>query len=225
MAIWMVFLVTIIPFSIAEADNVSHAAHESILVELGAIDSEGIFTTEKIYIKEQELLEFEGIISEIIDKILSTKDLKNINDIFNDIPLLRNSKFLNIFKNMFKLGNLKDRAFVVSSGHDLNFNFIKRSSIKIRNKFTVWHYNTNDDNLFEDKTIIVQPFSLKIDVLKGRQFGFMRGFTGIYVNIYRGFAKPGRTYFLGTAKNIKGFDFSSFDVSVPAIPVMPTPGN
>ena len=134
MAIWMVFLITIIPFSIAEADNALHTAHENILVELGATDSNGIFTTEKLYVTEQELLEFEGIIGEIIDKILSTNGLKDINGIFNDIPLLRNSKFLNIFKNMFKLGNLKNRAVVVSSGHDRNFNIIKKSSIKIRNK-------------------------------------------------------------------------------------------
>ena len=83
-----------------------------------------------------------------------------------------------------------------------------------------WHY-VDDSGILRDKTVIVQPFSLKLDVLRGKQFGLMRGFTGIYINIYRGFGRLGHTYFIGMAKNARGFDIPRINTNPQTVPVTP----
>lgn len=209
----------VIPFSIVEAGNTSETKHnkENFFLEIGTLDSEGLFNFEKIFLSENDLFELEGILGKLIDNIISNKEHKSLEDMIDGILGRNNPVSYRISKTLREFKLSRTRSFIASSGHGLNFDFLQKNSLKIRKKLTFWHY-TNNNGLFKDKTIIIQPLALKTNILRGKQFGFMTGFTGIYLNLYRGFAKESYTFFMGTAKHARGFDISSYDTTIPTKP-------
>ena len=63
-----------------------------------------------------------------------------------------------------------------------------------------------------DRTIIIdfQPF--KINMLTGRQIGFMRNFAGIYSHRETTLTQKSHTFFMGKTAAIRGFDLSILNI-------------
>ena len=209
-AICIILLLIAIPISIAEASETSENEqnNETISVELTAIDSDGTLTTENLYISEEDLAELESAISMIMDRIQSTNDLDEdtLRDLIertlgNDNSLL--GRILGIFTTL-KL--TRNRGFVISSGHGIDYTPLKKISFKISKKAAIWHYNSN--GMIDDRTIILKPLALNMKILKGRQFGFMTRFLGVYLSVSRGFLRESYTMFMGTARHINGIQLS-----------------
>ena len=95
----------------------------------------------------------------------------------------------------------------MSLGHSLKLNPFKKNSYKIRQNSKFWFYINGGKT--EDRTIILKPFSLKFDILKGLQIGRMSGFFGIYIYIAKKFPQRCTTFFIGTARKINGLDIFS----------------
>ena len=62
--------------------------------------------------------------------------------------------------------------------------------------------------MIDDRTIILKPLALNMKTLKGRQFGFMTRFLGVYLSVSRGFLRESYTMFMGTAHHINGIQLS-----------------
>ena len=101
---------------------------------------------------------------------------------------------------------IKKRSFVISSGHGIDYNPLKKITFKIRQRATFWHYNSK--SILNGKTIILQPLKLNMKVLRGAQVGLMTGFTGLYLSISRGFLKESYTMFMGIARHINGLQLT-----------------
>ncbi|MCK4365452.1 MAG: hypothetical protein KAW45_05335 [Thermoplasmatales archaeon] len=203
MAIWMVFLFVAIPFSFAEAGETQaiQENNETISIELATLNDDNILSIEAITISEEELIELENTISILMDKIESANSWEEIENIINNIPKNNGiiSSLISKFLSMFKL--FRNRGFVISSGHGYKFNPFKKNVLSIRKKFIFWRYSS--EKLIKDRTIIYKPI-FKLNILKGRQFGYMRNFFGIYLFVSRRFPQKSYTFFMGTARRISG---------------------
>ena len=197
-----------IPFSIAEASETSENEqnNEKLSVELTAIDSDGTLTTENLYISEEDLAELESAISMIMDQIQSTNDLDEdtLRDLIERTLGNDNSLLGRILGILLALKLTRNRGYVISSGHGIDYTPLKKISFKISKKAAIWHYNSN--GMIDDRTIIVKPLALNMKTLKGRQFGFMTRFFGVYISVSQGFLKKSYTMFMGTARHINGVE-------------------
>jgi hypothetical protein len=208
LAIGIVVLFFAISLSHTEASEVSQIPkNERILLEFGSIISDGTLTTEMLSITEENLEELETAVALFMDRIEATNDfdwsfLRDLLEkIFGDNDSLLGS-ILEIFST---LELSRNRGFVISSGHGIDFSPLKKTSLKIRKRVGFWYYNTNE--LINDRTIIVKPLALSMKILRGRQVGIMTGFLGMYLSVSRGFLSNSYTFFIGRARHINGFDF------------------
>jgi len=206
MAIGIAVLFIAISISHVEAGNSSNdAENEPILVEFGSIASDGTFSTDTLFISEEDLSELEEAVSLIMDKIQTTDfDWGSLRELIERIfgrEGILFGRLLEIFSK-FKLS--KTRGFVISSGHGRDLSIRDSFSFNIRKNLAIWHYNSR--KLFNDRTIIVKPFALKLKILKGRQVGIMTNFFGLYLSVSKGFLKDSYTFFMGTARRINGFE-------------------
>jgi len=208
MAICIILLLIAMPLSIAQAAETTQNEEnpETNLVEIGTIAPDGSITTEQILLSTQELTELENTISQIIEQIESAEDMESVRGILESF--LGKGIIGTIISSILKLGGgLKNRALVFSHGRCLKLNPLRKTSFKIRKKFALWHYS-NDDKLFNARTIFIKPLAFKIKNLRGSQIGFMSGFTGLHVFISRRLPQRSTTMFLGTARNINGIQLS-----------------
>lgn len=208
-AIGVVVLFFAISLSHVEASEISQTPlNEPILIEFGIVDSDGKLTTEELYITEEELTELEDSVTLFMNKIESTTDFdwSFLRDLLEKIFGDDNSLFGSIFRIYSSLKISRNRGFVISSGHGIDFSLLKKTSVKIRKKLGFWYYNSKE--FIDDRTIIVKPLALSLKILTGRQFGIMARFFGMYISVSRGFLANSYTFFIGTAKHINGFDFS-----------------
>ena len=208
MAICIILLLIAMPLSIAEAVDTTQNEEnpEMNLVEIGTITEEGAVVTEQLLLSTQELTELENTISQIIEQIESAEDMESVRGILKSF--LGKGIIGTILRSILKLGGgLKNRALVFSHGRCLKLNPLKKTSFKIRKKFTFWHYS-NDDKLFNARTIFIKPLAFKLKNLRGSQFGLMSGFTGFYMFISRRLPQRSSPIFLGTARNINGIQLS-----------------
>ena len=203
MAIWMVFLFVAIPFSFAEAGETQaiQENNETISIELATLNDDNILSIEAITITEEELIELENTISILMDKIESASSWEEIENIINNIPKNNGiiSSLISKFLSRFKL--FRNRGFVISSGRGYKFNPFKKNALSIRKKFVFWRYSS--EKFIKARTIIYKPI-FKFNIFKGRQFGYMRNFFGIYLFVSHRFPQKSYTFFIGTARRISG---------------------
>jgi hypothetical protein len=203
MAIWIILLLITIPFGIAQASerHKQEKNNKTISVEISTFDSDEISTTETILLSEEELVEFENTILILFDKIQSVKNWAEFKGVIEGLLKESNLGIFSIFRSLSsKL--LPGKTYVISSGKGLKFNPLKKGSIKIKKIFSIWHYSSG--KILKDRTLILKPLALKMRILKGLQFGFMTGFTGIYLYIARKFPQKSYTFFMGTARRAFG---------------------
>ena len=209
LAILMVLMFFAIPFSFAQAgDTIGEQNNSTVSVEMAAVNEDGSFSTEIFTMNEGELAEFESTVSNIMDAIESTSSWEEILSIFDNLPQQQGIISSLIGFLLSRLRNLKNRGFVISLGHSLKLNPFKKSSFKIRQRAKFWYYSKG--SILKDRTIILKPFALKLQILTGRQLGRMTSFWGIYIFIAKRFPQKCTTFFMGTARTINGRELFSF---------------
>lgn len=202
-AIFVILLLITISLGIVEASETHKITenNETISIQISTLSSDGILKTETIILSDEELVEFENMISNLIDKIQSTESLEEIKGIINSILEGNKLGIFSIIKTLFSK-ILVGRTYVISSGHGYKFNPLRKGAIKIRKKLSFWRYSSGE--MLNDRTIILKPLALKMRVLKGSQFGIMTRFTGIYIYVARKFPQKSYTFFMGMARRING---------------------
>jgi len=203
-AIFVVLLLTALSLNVAEAGDINTATEENntFIVEYGNVNEDGTFTTEQVYLTEEEVVELETQISSMMAEIETAENIESIGAIIDKYLPQSTPIFSGIFKIFSAIKNLFNRAIVISSGYGYSFNPFRKSSIKIRKTFAIWHYSP--EKIFKGRTIIIRPLKLKLKVLKGLQVGFMTRFIGIYLNIKKSFPQKSYTFFMGLARRAIG---------------------
>ena len=206
MAIWVVLLLIAISCSIAEAGETT-TEQESYTVEISTVEEDGSEIFETVELSEAELAEFETTISEIFEKVQSADGLEQVKEIFQKLLGHRSSLIGTIAKVFLRAKTSRSRALVLSHGKSYDYNILRQSKIKIRNKIQFWHYGSSR-TIGKARTFILKPLALDFDVLSGSQVGLMTKFTGLYIHISKRLPKQSSTFFIGTARHIRGMDFN-----------------
>jgi hypothetical protein len=203
MAILTILLLMTMPIGVVQASKTieKKTENKSIPIEIITLDSDKIQKKQTIHITEEELEEFENTVSILIDKIQSANSWQGIRNIINNF--LKGNKF-GIFTILKALLSkiIAFRTYVISSGHSYKFNPIKKGSLKIRKRLSLWHYSSG--KMIKDRTIILKPLALKFKILKGSQFGIMTRFTGAHIYVARRFPQKSYTFFMGLARHASG---------------------
>ncbi len=202
LAIFAMFLMLSMPLGIVQASEIKKDNNLRIVLE--TISEKGNILTEEILTNEEELIEFQGIISKIFEKLRNTENIGSIFKILLRFSGKENRLFNKVFKLFTKTKTLKNRAFVLSSGASYDLNPLRKNQVKIRKKATFWRYSSSTTT---PRTFILKPFKFEGNVLTGTQFGFMKKFTGIYVHLSKTLPQQSYTFFMGTARNVIGLDF------------------
>jgi len=203
LAIWIILLLLTIPFGIAQASERQglEIRNENIVIEISTFNSDEISKTETLLLSEEELVEFENIISILFDKIQSVKSWTEFKGIIENLLKGSNLGIFSIFRSLL-LKLLPGKTYVFSTGHGYRFNPLKKGSMKIKKLFSLWHYSSG--KILKDRTIILKPLALKMRILKGLQFGLMTRFTGVYIYVARKFPQKSYTFFMGTVRRAYG---------------------
>ena len=203
-AIWLILLLITIPIGIAQASETYNKEQniDTVTVELISIESDGIISTNKMILSEEELVIIENTITLLIEKIQSVKSWQELKTTIINILGQSNSALLTVIASLFESKGLSSRAFVISSGQGFRLNPLRKNQIKIRKQLSFWHYSSGE--LLNARTIILKPLALKLKTLKGLQVGAMTRFTGIYFSTSRNIPQKSYTFFLGTAARING---------------------
>jgi len=200
----LVAIIMMVSLSFGTVHAREERKQETIEVLFEAIGEDGSVEYESLTLTEEELTIFQSQISQIIQSI------KDITDISQLIEMLKNlfgsnSQLLSTVLKLFKRpGLLKNRALIISQGPNHDLNPLRRTRFKIRKKFTFWRYGEG----IGASTLILKPLRLKFERLSGPQFGFMHKFMGLYIHISRRISQNSYTFFMGTAKNAFGVDFT-----------------
>ena len=204
MAIWIILLLVAIPYNIAQAseNQNNEQNNETLFVEVVDVNEDGIITNETISISEEGLAELENTISILMDNILSTNSWEKLENIIDNLPKTNGIITSIILKIISRFKLLSSRAIVISLGHSYKLNPFRKNLFRLRQKFTFWLYS--NEGKTEDRTIILRPFALKLRIIRGLQFGFMKNFFGIYIYIAKKFPQKSTTFFMGTARRING---------------------
>jgi hypothetical protein len=107
------------------------------------------------------------------------------------------------------LGVLGKRVFVMSYGHGLHINPLRKFQINLfRPSHLFWYYPSTTHSLFADRTIVIDPNPVRIRIMDGRQIGIMKRFIGIYVFIPGKSTMENTVFFVGYAYRVMGLDLS-----------------
>jgi hypothetical protein len=203
-AICLLLLLMAVPNTFAEASSSSDIAQNNRdnSIILTTIQEDGTSTTEEIISSEEEIVTLKNTLSTLIQRASFAKNWQRLQDIISNLINSNNPILSKMFKPLIKFRPLLNRALVISLGHNFKFNPFK-NNLKIRKKLGFWHYSSG--KIIKDRTIIFKPLALKLKVLSGAQIGFMARFVGIYIFIPRKIPEKSFTFFMGTARRIKGF--------------------
>lgn len=218
-SIGIVLLFVGIAVNPATSVKVSEKESEEILLEYLDISEDGTLVKEKIALSEGDFQEFRDMIIELFEKIKEKADSIKLDAFLNSFKLLvEYPKLRELAVKMVKLIPLKRMALVMSYGTSYKLNPLKKSELKIREKLSMWRYNSK--GAIDSKTYILRPLKTDFDILTGMQAGFMYKFTGIYIYVANQIPKLSYTFFMGTARMANGFDLN---FQMPKVTNIPQP--
>lgn len=215
LTIGIVFLLLAVAFPVsAEVTNESAVQEESALIEnfmnqieQAASDSTNFdeFLTKITSLIDQFTLNDNPVIQTIIQKIVSW--------IFNDQGLFVGGNNLgDLLKNLKNpTTNERPDKFVISYGSYNRLNPKKENTFKLfKERISFWHYG-GKTNIFKGKTLIIQrrPFEIKQSI-HGPQFGYMKNFRGLYIDMESKLTGNSYIFFIGRAQAIRAFDLTPF---------------
>ncbi len=215
-AVGIVLLFVGLAFNPATAKTVSEKESEEILLKYLTISEEGKLVKEEIALSEADLEEFKDMVSQIFEKIKNKVNIVKLKSLLKSFELLvKYPKLRQLVLKMIQLRPLKRMALIMSHGTSYKLNPLKKTEFKIREKLTMWRYNSM--GTLPCKTYILRPLKTEFDMLSGAQIGLMYKFTGIYVYIARKVPNLSYTMFMGTARFANGFDLNLQTPEVPDI--------
>lgn len=204
-AIGIMALFLSLAFSPATAQDMKDTDDEKVFLEYSYVSEDGSRIFEKLKITQEDLEELQTKLSEIFEKIKNKFDFCKIKAMIYKIKLLaKYPKLRELTLKLIKIMPRKTSAFVMSYGSCYKLNPLRKTELKIRNKFTMWRYS--GQTTVQPRTYILRPFRKDFDVLKGMQVGFMTKFTGLYIYLAQKMPKMSYTFFIGNARFIQGFD-------------------
>ena len=171
-----------------------------------------------------ELNDMDGMIPKLMDEMSQATSLSNLLERLNTfakgcgnhpiIGLIMTiiKEIMNVMNRINGLRPLKTNAFIMSWGFANKINPFKENKFQLYRPFTAWCYSGKSSLIFNSRTIIIdfQPF--KINMLTGRQIGFMRNFAGIYSHRETTLTQKSHTFFMGKTAAIRGFDLSILNI-------------
>ncbi len=210
---------TILLFVGLTASPVLAAQNNVNTVTFSFVEEDRLQSTQTLTLTETELQDFNQLFTEATEKIKSAPDyataLSIVEDYINGCcgshAKLKNV-FMFLMRNMFNSGtshpSIRQNVMVMSSGFTNAPLSLRGTHMNMHRALTVWLYTVNSNLFVKSTTIIVDPYPFNVKTLTSRQCGMMRGFTGLYITQYSTTAHKDFTYFIGSAKNAMGFDFS-----------------
>jgi len=172
----------------------------------------------------EKLNNMEGIIPELMEKMSQATSLGNLLEILNTFTksygnhpiigliMMIIREIMDVMNKINGLRPLKTNAFIMSWGFSNKINPFKDNKFQLYRPFTAWSYSGKSSLILNSRTIIIdfQPF--KINMLTGRQIGFMRNFAGIYSHRETTLTQKSHSFFMGKTAAIRGFDLSILNI-------------
>lgn len=172
----------------------------------------------------EKLNDMEGIISELMEKMSQATSLSHLLEILTTFTKGRVNypiiglimmiirEIMDVMNKINGLRPLKTNAFIMSWGFSNKINPFKDNKFQLYRPFTAWCYSGKSNLILNSRTIIIdfQPF--KINMLTGRQIGFMRNFAGIYSHREATLTQKSYTFFMGKTAAVRGFDLSILNI-------------
>lgn len=172
----------------------------------------------------EKLNDMEGIIPELMEKMSQATSLSHLLEILTTFTKGRGNypiiglimmiirEIMDVMNKINGLRPLKTNAFIMSWGFSNKINPFKDNKFQLYRPFTAWCYSGKSNLILNSRTIIIdfQPF--KINMLTGRQIGFMRNFAGIYSHRETTLTQKSYTFFMGKTAAVRGFDLSILNI-------------
>lgn len=172
----------------------------------------------------EKLNDMEGIIPELMEKMSQATSLSHLLEILTTFTKGRGNhpiiglimmiirEIMDVMNKINGLRPLKTNAFIMSWGFSNKINPFKDNKFQLYRPFTAWCYSGKSNLILNSRTIIIdfQPF--KINMLTGRQIGFMRNFAGIYFHREITLTDKSYTFFMGKTAAVRGFDLSILNI-------------
>jgi len=172
----------------------------------------------------EKLNDMEGIIPELMEKMSQATSLSHLLEILTTFTKGRGNypiiglimmiirEIMDVMNKINGLRPLKTNAFIMSWGFSNKINPFKDNKFQLYRPFTAWCYSGKSNLILNSRTIIIdfQPF--KINMLTGRQIGFMRNFAGIYSHREATLTQKSYTFFMGKTAAVRGFDLSILNI-------------
>jgi len=164
------------------------------------------------------------IIPELMEKMSQATSLSHLLEILTTFTKGRGNnpiigfimmiiiEIMDVMNKINGLRPLKTNAFIMSWGFSNKINPFKNNKFQLYRPFTAWCYSGKSNLILNSRTIIIdfQPF--KINMLTGRQIGFMRNFAGIYSHREATLTQKSYTFFMGKTAAVRGFDLSILNI-------------
>lgn len=103
---------------------------------------------------------------------------------------------------------IRKSAFVMSMGFTHKLLSFGKNKINVMRPITTWYYSGRSNVMLNSRTLIVDPYPFSIRMLDGRQIGLMTDFIGLYIHLTGSLTEKAKTFFVGHAKTIRGYDLS-----------------
>lgn len=172
----------------------------------------------------EKLNDMDGIIPELMEKMSQATSLSHLLEILTTFTKGRGNhpiiglimmiirEIMDVMNKINGLRPLKTNAFIMSWGFSNKINPFKDNKFQLYRPFTAWCYSGKSNLILNSRTIIIdfQPF--KINMLTGRQIGFMRNFAGIYFHRETTLTDKSYTFFMGKTAAVRGFDLSILNI-------------
>ncbi|MFH1100440.1 MAG: hypothetical protein V1726_00180 [Methanobacteriota archaeon] len=194
-----------------------HAA-DDVSVECMIVDDDGVTST-PVLLSQEEIDTFLEKISALSDQLNPDQSyleilrtITDFSDTLDDHSMLDQNLFETIGD--FHLGLLGKRVFILSYGHGVQLNPLRKFQINfLRPSYLLWFYPDITHNgiirdALSDRTIIIDPSPFRVRVLDGRQIGMMRRFIGIYIFIPGQSPTDSTVLFIGYTFKVFGLDLS-----------------
>jgi hypothetical protein len=191
-------------------ESIIDTKKDIITLEYATIDINGYTRVNQISLSENDLTDIQNKLSTLIEELqLQNNNVETLNILKSYLNVDKYPILSRIFSNLFNLNFIGKRKLVVSQGIGPNLNPFKDSKTAIVKPFTTWLYSDSDNILpIPSATGILSINPFKIQTYMGSQFGFMLRFRGIYINIGQTSSMQSYTFFIGTARHIRGLEFT-----------------
>jgi hypothetical protein len=129
----------------------------------------------------------------------------------NPVLVLILTLIMKVWNFQYKFGQwrpVRHTAFIMSYGFTNKIISLAKNKVVLAKPFTAWYYSGKSDLIVNSRTIILDLYPFSVRMLTGRQIGMMSNFIGIYIHFSGSLSDKAKTFFLGYAGTIRGFDLS-----------------